>query len=167
MGSRPTAIIFGPGSRFRTIYATSGYGIGSMAVEVDGDDAEEIWRNQVMKNHHGGVIYKDGHLFGHSDQTGFICQSLETGDMIWNERNIKKGAVLWADDRFYHIEEQGGRVLLINATEDGAEITGEFVLSPQTEQRKPQGRIWMHPVIADGKLYLRDQEILHCYDIRE
>ena len=44
-------------------------------------------------------------------------------------------------------------------------VKGEFTLSPQTNRRKPDGRIWVHPVIADGKLYLRDQEIIYCYDI--
>ena len=43
---------------------------------------------------------------------------------------------------------------------------GRFKLSPQTTQRNPQGRIWTHPVVLDGKLFLRDQELLHCYDVK-
>ena len=43
---------------------------------------------------------------------------------------------------------------------------GRFTLSPQTEKRKPQGKIWVHPVVLDGRLYLRGQDLIHCYDVK-
>ena len=78
-----------------------------------------------------------------------------------------KGAIAYADDRFYCIGEDDGRVVLIDASQDGWQARGEFTLNPQTELRKPAGRVWTHPVIVDGRLYLRDQEMLHCYDVRQ
>ena len=149
------------------VYVTSGYDIGSKMVELTDDGAEELWANKVMKNHHGGVIQIGDHVYGFSDGNGFLCQSLETGEMVWTARRaISKGAVSYADGRFYFIQEEDGLVLLIEADESGWQERGRFTLEPQTERRKPQGRIWVHPVIANGKLYLRDQEIICCYDIK-
>jgi len=39
-------------------------------------------------------------------------------------------------------------------------------LDPQTTQRSPKGKIWTHPVIANGHLYLRDQELVFCFDVK-
>ena len=63
-------------------------------------------------------------------------------------------------------EEDGGDVALVEASPAGWNEKGRFKLSPQTTQRNPQGRIWTHPVVLDGKLYLRDQEFISCYDIK-
>jgi hypothetical protein len=56
---------------------------------------------------------------------------------------------------------------MIEASPKGWNPCGEFVISPQTKQRNPKGRIWTHPVICDGKLYLRDQEYILCYNIKK
>jgi outer membrane protein assembly factor BamB len=150
------------------IYVTSGYGSGSAMFAVNGNSAKELWMTRSMSNHHGGVIFVDGFIYGHGDKDGFGCQDIETGEFRWaDKKDMKKGAVTYADGRFYYINEQDGEVLLIKADPEGFEITGRFTLSPQTEQRKPQGRIWVHPVVANGKLYLRDQEFIMCYDVKQ
>ncbi|MEY5015611.1 MAG: hypothetical protein RIS92_1969, partial [Verrucomicrobiota bacterium] len=48
----------------------------------------------------------------------------------------------------------------------GWKESGRFKLDPQTTQRKPSGRVWTHPVVSDGKLYLRDQELISCFDVK-
>ena len=53
----------------------------------------------------------------------------------------------------------------IEATPKGWNPKGEFTISPQTKQRNPKGKVWTHPVISNGKMYLRDQELIFCYDI--
>ncbi|MEM9410268.1 MAG: polyvinylalcohol dehydrogenase, partial [Planctomycetota bacterium] len=79
---------------------------------------------------------------------------------------VKKGGMTYADGRFYFVQERDGKVFLISADPTGAKLQGSFTLNPQTKKRKPKGRIWTHPVISDGKLYLRDQEIVYCFDIK-
>ena len=59
-----------------------------------------------------------------------------------------------------------GEVALIAATSDGWQEKGRFTLDPQSEFRSSRGKIWTHPTIANGKLYLRDQEYIYCYDIK-
>ncbi len=150
------------------VYVTSGYSVGSKLVEIEqGGSVKELWFNKVMKNHHGGAILVDDHVYGYSDQAGWICQNKADGKMVWNDKTIKKGAITYADGLFYHLQEGDGEVVLIKADTKGLEERGRFKLTPQSERRKADGMIWMHPVISDGKLYLRDQEIICCYDIRD
>lgn len=159
----PTPIIDGD-----RVYMTSGYGVGCAMVTITPEfKVEEAFSNKRMKNHHGGVVLVDGHVFGHSDQVGWVCQELETGKMKWREEGaLDKGAIAYADGHFYCIGEDSGDVALIEATSEGWKQKGRFKLTPQTKLRKDAGRIWTHPVVVDGKLYLRDQELLFCFDVR-
>ncbi len=95
------------------------------------------------------------------------CQNLATGEDVWNDKkkNGSKGSVAFADGMLYCLEEGSGDCFLVEATLSGYKEVSRFKLDPQTTQRNSQGRIWTHPVIANGKLYLRDQEIPSCYDI--
>ena len=75
-------------------------------------------------------------------------------------------AIAYADKRFYCQSERDGAIVLIEASPEGWKERGRFVLTPQTLLRKKSGKIWTHPVITNGKLYLRDQELLFCFDVR-
>ena len=163
-----TAVIPTPIFSKGIVYVTAGYKVGSKAVELDDDNnVHDLWETISMQNHHGGVIRVDEHVYGYSDRDGWCCQNLMTGKLAWkhSKRKITKGAITWADNRFYHLQERDGQVVLIEATPDGLVEHGRFTLSPLSEQRSPRGKIWVHPVIANGRLYLRDQEYLHCYDV--
>lgn len=150
-----------------SVYVASGYGVGSMLAEVGGGNQVSVrYHNKVMKNHHGGVIRIGDHVYGFSDGRGWICQELATGEMVWNEkRRLGKGAISCADGMLYCLEEESGTCVLIRPNLDGWEEHGRVTIDPQTKNRSPRGRIWSHPVIANGRLYLRDQEIICCYDI--
>jgi outer membrane protein assembly factor BamB len=160
------AVIPTPIVKDNLVYVTSGYGVGCKLLEIIDGEAKEVYENKVMKNHHGGVILIDEHVYGHSDDVGWVCQDLKTGDRVWREREaLKKGAIAYADGRFYCVGEDTGDVVLIEASTEGWKEHGRFTLDPQTDQRKPAGKIWTHPVIHDGKLYLRDQNLIYCYDV--
>lgn len=163
-----TAVIPTPIVKGDEVYITSGYGAGCMKVKVSADgSAKQVYRNTVMKNHHGGVILVDGFLYGHSDRTGWVCQDFDSGELVWRERReVGKGCVAYADGRLYLVDENSGEVALIAATDEGWEEHGRFQMKPLSNRRKPMGKIWVHPVISNGRLFLRDQEVLHCYDIR-
>lgn len=161
------AVIPTPLVRDNKVYVTSGYGAGCMLVEIaDDNTALVVYDNKTMKNHHGGVVLLGDYLYGHSDGVGWVCQDFETGKQVWRERSaLGKGAIGYADGRFVCLSEDEGDVVLIEASPEGWTEHGRFKLEPQTEQRKPKGKIWVHPVIVDGKLYLRDQELVSCYDV--
>jgi len=149
------------------VYVSSGYGVGCKLVELAGSSPVDVYENKVMKNHHGGVIKLGDYLYGYSDGYGWVCQNFKSGELKWNEKkSLGKGAIAYADNRFYCLGEGDGRVILIEATPEGWKAKGEFTITPQTEQRNPKGKVWTHPVISNGKLYLRDQELIFCYDIK-
>ncbi len=162
-----TAVIPTPIFRDGNVYVASGYGVGCKLVKIgEGNAVEEVYKNDVMVNHHGGVILVGEHLYGYSDKGGWVCQDFKTGEEVWSEKGaLKKGAVAYADGHLYCLGEGDGAVVLVEATAEGWNEKGRFVLEPQTEQRAEKGKIWTHPIISNGKLYLRDQELIHCYDI--
>ena len=166
--SGSTAVVPTPVLWEDCVYVTSGYGAGCMLVRVDEDfSTDVVYDNKLISNHHGGVVLLDGHIFGHSNSKGWTCQDVATGEKVWLERRaLEKGAIAYADGRFYCLGEDTGTVVLIAATSAGWEEHGRFTIEPQSELRKPRGRVWTHPVIANGRLYLRDQELLYCFDVR-
>lgn len=164
-----TAVIPTPIVHDNHVYITSGYGMGCALVEIGpGQKVSDVYRNKVMKNQHGGVVQVGNYLYGNSDAVGWVCQDLMTGEKVWAERAaLQKGAIGYADGKLYCLEENTGTVALIDASPDGWNETGRFTLSPQSEQRAAKGKIWVHPVIANGKLYLRDQELFFCFDVSD
>ncbi len=163
-----TAVIPTPIFHEGQVYVTAGYGVGSKLVKLGpNDQVSEVYFNKVMKNHHGGVILVDGYVYGHSDGVGWVCQNFQTGEEVWAERSaLGKGAIAYADGMLYCLAESNGTVALIEASPKGWMEHGRFKLDPQSSLRSPQGRIWTHPVITGGRLYLRDQELLFCYDVK-
>jgi len=162
-----TAVIPTPIYHDGKVYITAGYGAGCKLVELKDEEAAEVYYNQIMKNHHGGVVLIGDHLYGYSDGPGWTCQEFETGVKVWNEKGaFGKGALTAADGKLYLLSERGGEVVLVDATTEGWEEEGRFTLEPQSEQRSSRGKVWTHPVISDARLYLRDQEYIYCYDIQ-
>ena len=158
----PTPIVKG-----NEVYVTAGYGAGCKMVRIGpGNEVTTVYENKTMKNHHGGVIQVGDFLYGHNDPAGWVCQNLQTGEEVWNHRAFGKGAVGYAEGMIYCVEEGSGTVVLAEASSKGWTEHGRFKLAPQTKIRRAQGRIWTHPVISNGRLYLRDQDLIYCYDIK-
>jgi outer membrane protein assembly factor BamB len=168
-----TAVIPTPIVKGNQVYVTAGYGVGSMSFTIEpGNEIKMVFdetagTNKVMKNHHGGVILVGDHVYGYSDGLGLVCQDFKTGAEVWSEKKaVQKGAISYADGMFYFLEEGSGNVVLIEATPKGYTEKSRFKIDPQTAIRSPQGRIWTHPVISNGRLYLRDQDLIFCYAVK-
>ena len=161
-----TAVIPTPVYRDGIVFVTSGYGVGCNAFKVTAAagkfSAEQIYANKTMANHHGGVVLVGNHVYGHSEGKGWVCLDLKTGEAAWEEkRKAGKGSVVYADGHLILRAEGGkGTVVLIEATTAGFQEKGRFDPPNRSEQNS-----WAHPVISDGKLWLRDQDVLLCYDV--
>ena len=155
------------------VFAASAYGAGGglarLSKNANGEfTAEEVWFSKSMENHHGGVILHDGALFGANGGNGggyLACLDFKTGEVLWNERDsdkrrVTKGSVAFADGRIYYRTEEGPIVLIEPSRKEYLE-RGRFDQPERTA--KPA---WAHPVIANGRLYIRDQDTLFCYDIK-
>jgi len=157
----PTPIVAG-----NLIYVTSGYNAGCNLFKVTPNagkfSVEQVYANKLMGNHHGGVVKVGEYLYGYSDSKGLACQDFQTGEIVWAEKEkIKKGCVSYADGALYCREEDTGTMVLLDASPAGYQEKGRF-LQPDRAQEKA----WPHPTIANGKLYLRDQDVLLCYDVK-
>ncbi len=163
-----TAVIPTPIVHDGCVYVTSGYGAGCKLVRIDPDNKPvDVYQNTVMVNHHGGAVLVGDHLYGYSDKNGWTCQDFKTGKDVWTEKKaLGKGCLTYADGMLYLLGESDGQAVLIEASPNGWKEHGRFKLQAQTTQRSPRGKIWTHPVIADGKMYLRDQELISCFDVK-
>jgi outer membrane protein assembly factor BamB len=158
----PTPIVKGD-----EIFISSGYGVGCKKIKVSASgEVTDVYLNKDLVNHHGGVILVGDHLYGHSDKGGWTCMAWADGSVKWQEKSVSKGAVGYADGRLYCLEEKTGNVILAEASPTGWKEGGRFKLDPQAANRNPKGAIWVHPVISNGKLYLRDQEFIYCYGVK-
>lgn len=160
------AVIPTPIVRGNEVYVTAGYGAGCKMVRIEpGNRVTTVYENKVMKNHHGGVVLIGDHLYGHGDLS-WVCQNFKTGAEVWSHRELRKGAIGAADGMIYCLAEDSGTLVLAEASPQGWKEHGRLVLAPQSKIRSPEGKIWTHPVISHGKLYLRDQEFISCYELK-
>lgn len=147
-----------------------GFGEGIDAVKVSGSPlkAEKLYATKEIQNRDGGLVRVGDHLYGHSEQGGWVCAEFKTGKVLWAEpKALGRGTVSAADGRLYLVGEKGEGVVLLDPSPAGWKEAGRFALPMKSANRKPSGLVWTHPVIAGGKLYLRDQELIHCYDVKQ
>jgi len=169
--ARSTAVIPTPIVKDNHVFFTSGYGAGcelyKLEPDGDGTKATKVYsKNKAVANHHGGVIEVDGMIYGHSDSKQWFCfDMMAGGDPVWTSNKLGKGSISYADGYFICYSEGKGEVALIKASKDGWEESGRFTIPKTSATRPGMGKVWPHPVIANGKLYLRDYENLYCYDL--
>ena len=156
------------------VFAASAYRAGGGLVRLSKSDgggikAEEVWFSGNMENHHGGMVVVDDCLYGANGGNGggyLACLDFKTGEVLWDEgdrekRRVRKGSVVFADGRIYYRTEEGD-VILIEPNRSEYLERGRFEQPDRTRQPA-----WTHPVVANGKLYIRDQDLLLCYAVKE
>ncbi len=146
------------------VWVTSGYGVGSHQYKISASDgkftAEEVYATRKLKNEFGGAIRVGDYVYA-SSGVAFICMDFKTGKVLSKSRSIGGGGLLYADGRFY-LRNDRGTLALIEADQENYTEKGKFEQSDRSENKT-----WPTPVIVDGRLYLRDQGTLLCYDIEK
>ncbi|OHB80438.1 MAG: serine/threonine protein kinase [Planctomycetes bacterium RBG_16_55_9] len=154
------------------VFASSAYGAGSGLVKLSRDagggvKAEEVYSTTEMQNHHGGMILLDGYLYGASggnEGGALVCLDFKTGKVMWDQRQSvgrrAKGSVALADGRLYYRMEDGAVVLIEPSPKQYIE-RGRF-----EQPDRSRAPAWANPVVANGKLYICDQDVLFCYDVK-
>ncbi len=124
---------------------------------------EEIWRTQELDNHHGGVLLVDGNLYGTStfrNRNLWICLDWETGQNEHMDNGVGKGSLTYADGMLYTLSENGV-MGLVRPNPVGHELVSSFKIP-----EGGKGNSWAHPVVCDGRLYIRHGEFLYAYSVR-
>ena len=158
--SNRTANVATPIVRANRVFISSDYGTGGGVVEIKPDNkAEEIWFTKDMRNHHSSSVLIGDYLYGFSGSI-LTAMKFDTGEMAWRDRSVGKGSLVYADGHLYCFSENGV-MGLVEATPTGYKEKGRFRI---TQESLPT---WTHPVVAGGRLYLRDQDTIYAYDVKE
>jgi outer membrane protein assembly factor BamB len=128
---------------------------------------------RAMDNEYGGVVLVGDSIYGFTDSRGgsWICQELASGKQVWtSKKKVGKGSVTSAGGQLYLYTEDEGQVALVEASPKIWKENGRFEIPeksnvPMTRKSNSGAKIWTPPVVSNGRLYLRDQELLFCYDV--
>jgi outer membrane protein assembly factor BamB len=147
-----------PVIRGNRVFLSSDYGTGAGLVEIKADNtAQEVYFTKEMRNHHSSSILIGDYLYGFS--SGILtAMKFDTGEVAWRDRSVGKGSLVYADGYLYAFSENGV-VGLVEATPTAYVEKGRFRIQQDSLPT------WTHPVIAGGRLYLRDQNTIYAYDV--
>ena len=135
----------------------------SLAVDGTDDQVEKKWQHE-LGNPFGSVVCVDGLVVCSSGRKtrGWLCLDAETGRIIDMKEGLRHGSSVYADGRFYSLCSDG-KMMLLAADQNELRIVSEFDFVTGTGKKD----VWAHPVICDGRLYLRYDDTLYCYDVKK
>ena len=161
--SNRVANVATPIARANRVFISSDYGTGGGVVEIKADgngvSAQEVYFTREMRNHHSSSVLVGDYLYGFSGSI-LTAMRFDTGEVAWRDRSVGKGALTFADGHLYCFSENGV-VGLVEVTPEGYREKGRFRIE---QDALPT---WSHPVVAGGRLYLRDQDTIYAYDVRQ
>ena len=140
------------------LFLSTAYGTGCALLKLDEKKASEVYFNRDMMNHYSSSVLVGNTLYGYSNAI-LMAMDFATGKVLWRDRSVGKGSVIFADQRIYALGEDGV-MGLVEANPGAYKEISRFTF--------PKGGLptWSPPVISDAKLYLRDQDNLYCFDIK-
>jgi outer membrane protein assembly factor BamB len=167
----PTPVIHGNHVVVSCSYNKSG---GLAVLELTPAGAEKIdvkviksYEKPELNNHHGGMILVGKHVyFGHNQNAGIpACVDVTTGEIAYKEEREPKGmsgsvAITYADGRLYY-RFQNHVLALVEPDPTGFKLVSSFKLPEASNVQS-----WAHPVVANGRLYIHDQDKLHCFNVK-
>ena len=144
--------------------AGTGGGLVKLSVKDGAFTPEQIYFSPKLPTAIGGAIKLGEDLYGTTGES-MVCINFRTGAMKWEERGLGAAALCFADGRFY-LHGENGEVALVEATPEGYREQGHFAPPNQPEKAGPMEKAWAYPVVANGHLYVRDHNLLWCYDVK-
>lgn len=158
-----TANIATPIVRGNFVFLSSGYGTGAALLELTPGSksiaAKQVYFTRDMRNHHASSVLIGDYLYGFSDAI-LTAMKFDSGQVAWRDRSVGKGSVVFADERLYLYSEEGV-VGLAEANPAGYREHGRFQI------RTGGAPTWSHPIVSNGKLFIRDQDNIYAFDVRQ
>jgi len=146
------------------VFAATGYnhggGLAKLAKGPNGITVTPVYFTKRMQNEHGGMVLVGDYVYGF-DRANLTCMDFKSGEIKWFNRSVGEGSVTFADGCLY-ARGENGQLALVEATPAAYQEKARFTPSDRSGKTA-----WPHPVVTGGRLYLRDQGVLLCYDIKD
>jgi outer membrane protein assembly factor BamB len=142
---------------------TTGSRLLSLEVRAEEVSVEQVWQSELLENQHGGVLLVGHYLYGscrHTARGPWVCLDINTGKRMYSERGIGRGSLTYADGMLYALNHDR-TVALVRPSPHTFEIISQFNIPAAG-----RGPTWAHPVVCNGRLYIRHGNFLYCYDIK-
>jgi hypothetical protein len=129
-------------------------------VQLDKDPAvEEVYRSPKLPMHVGGGVLLDGYLYG-TTRSALLCVAFETGEIQWTDRSVGAATVGYADGKLVVVGDEG-EIALVEPTAEAYKEIARFT----PPGRENGNTSWTYPVIANGRMYIRNLETMWCYNV--
>ena len=156
-----------PVARGAEIYsagAGTGGGLIKLKKSSDGVEAEQVYFSPKLPTAIGGAVLLGDHLYG-TGGAGMLCVQFSSGDVKWEDRALGAASLFFADGRLY-LHGENGEVALVEPSTEGYREKSRFAPPAQPKRLSSMEKAWTYPVVADGRLYVRDHQLLWCYDVK-
>jgi outer membrane protein assembly factor BamB len=127
-------------------------------VQVNGSSAKQLWMNRTMQAHFNSPFYYGGCIFGTGDPGNLVCLDPKTGRQLWVKQDFEKGGLVGVDGTLIVLNGRSGEVTQAALTSKGYQELGKM--------RGLGGQSWTAPIVANGKLYIRNKSTLACYALK-
>ena len=162
-GANIPSPVFGDGIVF---VGSAGTGGGAVKLKIEDGKVvpEQLYFGPKYPTAIGGAVKVGGFLYGSTGQA-LECLEFATGEIKWDDRSIAPASICYADGRLY-LHGESGEVALVEASAEAYREHGRFAPPDQPARANAMEKAWAYPVIANGRLYIRDHESLWCYDLK-
>jgi len=144
--------------------AGTGASLVRLAPKGDSLAAEEVYFSPKLPTAIGGAVLVGDYLYGTANQ-GMVCVEFSSGEQKWDNPGIGAAALCFADGRLY-LHGENGEVALVEPNPQAYVEKGRFTPPDQPKRKDPMEKAWAYPVVANGRLYIRDHQMLWCYDVK-
>ena len=146
------------------VFVSSSYGVGCNGFKISYTDksfsAKQVYANKTISNHHGGCIRVGDYVYA-SSSSRLVCVDLKTGKEMWKERSAGKGSIVVVDNKII-LRTESGPISLVELSPNAYRQISKF-----SQPNRSRARAWPHPVVSNGALYIRDQDILLAYNLKK
>ncbi len=141
-----------------SLFVSSGYGFGCSLFEVTGGTAQKKWGNREMQAHFSSPLVNDGFIYGTGDPGQLMCIDPKTGKALWKQAGFEKGGIIGVDGVIIGFNGSNGDLIMADFSPTGYHELGRFT--------PLGGQSWTAPIVAEGRLIVRNKETLACFDVK-
>lgn len=140
------------------IFITSDYRRGCALVQIAGTQAGIVWENKDIQSHFSTAILSGGHLYSTTDPGRLVCMDPASGKVVWRHGGFEKGGLIGVNGTLIVCDGRTGNVAMVEMSPAGYKELGRI---------KPLGgKSWTAPIVADGKLIVRNERAIACLDLK-